>query len=575
MDEQREDQQDTQLPSLLHLTREQVALASGTMLAATGVDLLAHLGPTGLVVGGILAFAAARHGQGLYAQVQGLLSPAPAPPRRSRPMKRRGDQRSVLDRALGRFPDALEAEGPLTLEDENPVWEETDRDEPAVPGVAREQRRTTSRMLLDLAPDLHLDLDDLAGKAIFIAGIRRSGKTTLGARIAEELGKWYIPLFLPDLEGDLLALAEVLPRAIIAHGPRTETADYQSSAYTVHAATITVQNAFTLGYDILDKGYQVLLDLASYPSLEEAIGVQVSIIRGLFCWADEHPAERTTCQVYLDEAQRYLPQTLDDSVIQDKIVRSELLRAYMDIIAIGGKRGIAPVILTQRLAQVNKKIMAQSEVLFLMKQTMDNDLARCMEYVKRSTATEEMIARLSPGQGIYIGADGTQRLTQFHKRQSSGARSHTPRAAVALRYAQMPIQPIMPPLAQPASPPYTQQQAVPAASPAETHQLPVSGSIASKMVPTRHTSAAISPELERALNAYKQGKTTCRELAADIGVGKTRAAELIQQLKAKRLLAGEEAVSVRPFPRVTRVVEHGGQRTWTQRTDGRTTGRES
>ncbi len=362
MDEQREEQQESHLPSLWHLTREQVALASGTMLAATGVDLLAHLGPTGLVVGGILAFAAARHGQGLYTQVQALLSPAPAPPRRSRLMKRRGHQRSVLDRALGRFPDALEAEDEdvLTLEDEEPVL-----DEPAVLGVAREQRRghTANRMLLDLAPDVRLDVDDLAGKAIFIAGIRRSGKTTLGARIAEELGKWYIPLLIPDLEGDLLSLAEVLPRAIIAHGKRTETADYQST-YPVHAATITVQSAFTLGYDILEHGYQVLLDLASYASLEEAIGVQVSLIRGLFRWADEHPTGRTTCQVYLDEAQRYLPQSLDDSVIQDKVVRSDLLRAYMDILAIGGKRGIAPVILTQRLAQVNKKIMAQSEVLF-------------------------------------------------------------------------------------------------------------------------------------------------------------------------------------------------------------------
>src|SRR5215469_8267765 len=111
MDEQREEQQESHLPSVWHLTREQLTLASGTMLAATGVDLLAHLGATGLVVGGILAFAAARHGQGLYRQVQELLSPAPAPPRRSRPMKRQGQQRSMLDRALGRFPDTLEEEG--------------------------------------------------------------------------------------------------------------------------------------------------------------------------------------------------------------------------------------------------------------------------------------------------------------------------------------------------------------------------------------------------------------------------------------------------------------------------------
>src|SRR5215471_16139875 len=89
MDEQREEQQESHLPSVWHLTREQLTLASGTMLAATGVDLLAHLGPTGLVVGGILAFATARHGQGLYRQVQELLSPAPEPPCRFHPVKSR------------------------------------------------------------------------------------------------------------------------------------------------------------------------------------------------------------------------------------------------------------------------------------------------------------------------------------------------------------------------------------------------------------------------------------------------------------------------------------------------------
>jgi hypothetical protein len=541
MDEQHEEQQESHLPSLWHLTREHITLAGGTMLAATGVDLFAHLGPTGLVVGGILAFAAARHGQGLYSQVQGFLSPAPAPPR-SHPGKSRKNERSVLDRALGRFPDTLEAEEDvLTLEDENPVWEEmlVEREEPAVLAVAREQRRAERpRMLLDLAPNVRLDVDDLAGKAIFIAGIRRSGKTTLGARIAEELGKWYIPLLIPDLEGDLLSLAQVLPRAIIAHGPKTQAADYQESTYTVQSAAITVTSAFTLGYDLLDQGYQVLLDLASYASLEEAIGVQVALIRGLFCWADEHPAERTTCQVYLDEAQRYLPQSLDDSVIQDKVVRSELLRAYMDILAIGGKRGIAPVILTQRLAQVNKKIMAQSEVLFLMRQTMDNDLARCMEYVKRSTGTEEMIAQFQPGQGIYIGVDGTQVLTHFYPRRSNGARSHTPRAAVALRYAQMPMHPIVPPRAaampQPVPPP--QQQEQPAPKLAETRRLPETSTLAPKLVSTRHSSAALSPELERALDAYTQGHTKYRDVGQAIGVGKDKAGALIQELKRRKLI---------------------------------------
>lgn len=128
-----------------------------------------------------------------------------------------------------------------------------------------------------------------------------------------------------------------------------------------------------------------------------------------------------------------------DSIISDKVTLEQLLKAYMDIIAVGGKRGLAPLILTQRFAQVNKKIMAQSELFFILRQTMDKDLERCMEYVKRSTATEEDISRFQQGEGVYIGLGGEQFVTHFFKRHSDGSRSHTPTAEAAHRYAQMPL----------------------------------------------------------------------------------------------------------------------------------------
>lgn len=57
-----------------------------------------------------------------------------------------------------------------------------------------------------------------------------------------------------------------------------------------------------------------------------------------------------------------------------------------------------------------------------------------MEYVKKSVATPEQIAAFAQGQGVYIGADGTQIVTRFKKRQSDGTRSNTPKAATAMRY---------------------------------------------------------------------------------------------------------------------------------------------
>jgi hypothetical protein len=190
-------------------------------------------------------------------------------------------------------------------------------------------------------------------------------------------------LVIPDLEGDYLSLAEVLPRAVIA-GHSNAAGQYPASQFV---ALDSVQAAYQLGYDTLEYGYQVILDLSSYTTLDAAIAIQINVIRGLFHWTNSHPESRVPCHVFLDEAQRYLPQTLSDSVILDRTVLGMLLKCYMDIIAIGGKRGIAPVILTQRFAQVNNKIMAQSEVFFLLRQTHDTDLNRCMEYVNSEVAS--------------------------------------------------------------------------------------------------------------------------------------------------------------------------------------------
>ena len=432
LNEQPEDKQSVPLSQTL-------GFGAGTFLTVGAIDLLAHLGPTGLVVGGIAAYVAAKHGHELVEQMREAL-PSPAPgvsrqPAKAHTPRRNGGGRSLLDRALGRFPE--EEKYPAHEEaEQDAAWPPDEEDERLVTSEEHGRRRPApnAREMIDLAQGVHIHTHDLAGKAIFVCGIRRHGKTTLGARIAEQLGKHYLPLFIPDLEGDYLSLADVLPRAVIAGHSR---ADGHYLAYAF-AALDSSQAAYQLGYHILEVGYQVMLDLASYPVLDQAIAMQINIIRGLFHWANTHPESRVPCHVFLDEAQRYLPQTLSDSVILDRTVLATLLKCYMDIIAIGGKRGIAPVILTERFAQVNKKIMAQSEVFFLLRQTNDGDLDRCMEYVNSQTATKEQISRFQPGQGVYIASDGSQVVTQFKRRESSDKRSATPQADAAYRYASMP-----------------------------------------------------------------------------------------------------------------------------------------
>jgi hypothetical protein len=117
----------------------------------------------------------------------------------------------------------------------------------------------------------------------------------------------------------------------------------------------------------------------------------------------------------LDEAQSYLPQDVKDSIISDPEARDALLNAYMRTIAIGGSLGLFPVILTQRIAQTNKKIIGQPELLFLFKQTLDNDLNRYKDFTNVSA---EKVRALKQGHGIFVDYEGQSTIHKFHKRTS-------------------------------------------------------------------------------------------------------------------------------------------------------------
>ena len=81
--------------------KQSAAFAGSAAITMTIIDLFGHLGPTGLLVGGITSYVAWRHGPELYEQVRGLL-PVPVQAGQSEPAEKHSQQRSWLDRALGR-----------------------------------------------------------------------------------------------------------------------------------------------------------------------------------------------------------------------------------------------------------------------------------------------------------------------------------------------------------------------------------------------------------------------------------------------------------------------------------------
>jgi hypothetical protein len=285
--------------------------------------------------------------------------------------------------------------------------------DPMVPQQSSQQTMALpASSLVDLGDKLQLDIDDLVGKAIFICGIRRSGKTTLGAKLAEELGRFYIPMLIPDIKRDYISLKGHLPRPLV-----------------LGQAQLTVENAKRMGKGIFEEGYQIILDMASYDTVDTACDVLCEMIDGLFEWARQHPESKRPCEVFLDEAQTFLPQE-GGSIISDSRIYKRMLSTYKQVLAVGGSLGLNPVILTQRIAQVNKVIVGQPELLFLLKQTMDTDLER---YKNFTEIDSKIIRGFGKGQGIFVDYEGESHIIQFHNRQSDGSMSASPRAAAVLQ----------------------------------------------------------------------------------------------------------------------------------------------
>jgi hypothetical protein len=111
---------------------------------------------------------------GMVEQVrENLPSPASPPPQqaarqtRNAPALRRGGKRTLLDRALGRFP--AEEEDTILLKEPEAI--------PPEPTRQTRQLFTAIAHPILLSPELVLEADEIVGAGINIFGVKGSGKT--------------------------------------------------------------------------------------------------------------------------------------------------------------------------------------------------------------------------------------------------------------------------------------------------------------------------------------------------------------------------------------------------------------
>ncbi len=372
----------------------------GTFLTAGILDLVAHFGPTGLVVGGIAAYAASQHGPELVGRLKealpaGRLTPAPVAPRRQGQSR---SQRSVLDRALGRFPDGQREDEDTVVVDEEEedilVIEEDDEDIPLPDTLA----------LGSLRP--HADL--VFSHRLVLLGMPGAGKSNLVAVLVEALGRYEAPLIVFDHKPE--------------YGPLCQF-PYLCRPVRLSADTLTPTNAAATVGRLMQERWQVVLDLSSYASDAEAAYVMTELIAGVLRYQKARPdTERLPCTFVLDEAHYWLPEHEGHSTIRGTKLRtgqmllSYVQQAFFTLAKVGRSFGMGLIVATQRPADVDKRLISSADWRFLLKALEPTDLK-----VYRSYGLPDAQAMaLDPkrGEAYVIGPDGVRSLVHIRRRSS-------------------------------------------------------------------------------------------------------------------------------------------------------------
>ena len=280
--------------------------------------------------------------------------------------------------------------------------------------------------VLVLADNLRVHPDILIGNGngIFCSGVQGSGKTGIMVRILEQAAQFHVPIVCFDREGDLLSAAALMPRGVIG------TYDNCPSAR-----------------DVIRDGLQVIYDLSTWDSMDERGEFIAYMVNSLYKVVDGLPvSHRTPCLIGLDEAALFLPQRRGETFSVE--VYKAMIEAFHMVATTGRKRGLTPVLFTQKISEVNKLVLSPGTYVML-RQVVHTDLRRYLDYIERldifSYMTErqimQFISGLQPGRAIVKLANGEQHICQFYPRESIHL-SHTPTTQAALnRYANLSFNP--------------------------------------------------------------------------------------------------------------------------------------
>ncbi len=456
----------------------------------------------------------------------------------------------VIDSISSTPEDAVASSTSLIPYDRADTGEETDvYDDEDQESEEEEYEPYNQRHCLNLAKGLRPHPDEMLSGRSSIFGVPGSGKSNTVAVICEELGVKEVPCLLADTEDEYASLVDDartwLPRGYLAGSPQVLL---EATLPLRHFIPVDQAHAFAFGQAILDQGFQIVLNLASYSNAEEAALVMIEMIRGMQAWEMAQSAdERVSCMFILDEAATWLPQKVEESILSPETLTLLQSTIFNDVVRKGRKRGIGFILATQRIAEVDKRAL-QSSWRFLHQQTEDIDLRRYKSILP--SLEKETVLNFEPGECIVVSPTGAYHTSIRMRYSPHGAptpglesitrrygNTRAPRRRLqtqdlttfaTLTHLSVPHGHIQP------------QPEPPTRILTETLSAPLKAAPAQDTPSSAHRIAAqqrLSPLMERALKAWEAGEASSgRTLAAVLGIKPNAAYDLLAKLESMGLI---------------------------------------
>lgn len=234
-----------------------------------------------------------------------------------------------------------------------------------------------ARRELEIGPDLRLPLSWMT-MATVVYGNRGTGKSTLGRVFAEEVVNHNQRFCAIDVAGAFWGLKASasgtdtgLP-IVIFGGEHADVPLEPGAGEKVAEIVASIGQSVILDFELMSKGRQIAF---LGPFLERLYHVN-----------------RDPLLLLMDEAQRYAPQK------PMSVEANKTLGATEDIVKLGRRHGLGPVVFTQRGSGLNKEVSELADVLVAFRSPGVLDRARVKEWLEANATADqqkEVLAQLS------------------------------------------------------------------------------------------------------------------------------------------------------------------------------------